>query len=78
MERDEKHVQGSGLFRGRDGLALELEFAKLRPANPIQVGTGTHVLQEHQQGVTVFVFDWFKIHLTEVLGPQHTLRKYIR
>lgn len=78
MECDEKHVQGSGLIGGRDGLALELEFAKLRPANPIQVGTGIHVLQEHQQGITMLVFDWLKIHLTKVLGPQHSLRKDIR
>lgn len=75
MECDEKHVQGGGLFRGRDGLALELEFAELRPANPVQVGTGVHVLQEHYQGVTMLVFYWLKIYLAEVLGSQHSLRK---
>lgn len=74
MEGDQQHVQGCGLLRGRYGLALELEFAKLRPANPVQVGTGIHVLQEHQQGVSMLVFDWFKVHLTKVLGPQHSLR----
>lgn len=78
VERDEEYVQGGGLFGGRDGLALELQFAKLRPANPVQVGTGVHVLQEHQQSVTVLVFDWLKIHLTNVLGSQHSLRKDIR
>ena len=75
MERDEKHVQGGGLFGGRDGFALELQFAELRPADPVQVGTGVHVLQEHDQGVAVLVFDWLEIHLAEVLGSQHSLRK---
>ena len=74
MQSDEEHVQGGGLLRGRDGLALELEFTELRPADPVQVGTGVHVLQEHQQGVTVLVFDWLKIHLTKVLGSKHSLR----
>lgn len=78
MESDEKHVQSSGLLGGRDGLALELEFTKRRPANPIQVWTGVHVLQEHQQGVTMLVFDWLVIYLTKVLGPQYPLRKDIR
>lgn len=73
MELNEQNVQGSGLLRGRDGLALELEFAQLRPANAIQVGTGVHVLQEHQQSVPVLVFDWLKIYLTKVLGPQQPL-----
>lgn len=68
MERNEEHVQGSGLFRRRDGLPLELEFTKLRPVYPIQVGTGIHVLQEHQQGVSMLVFNWLKINLAKVLG----------
>lgn len=73
VERDEQHVQGRRLFGGGDGLALELQLAKLRPADAVQVRTGVHVLQQHQQGVTVLVFDWLKIHLTEVLGSQHSL-----
>lgn len=75
MEGDEQHVQGCGLFGGGNGLAVELEFAKLCPANPVQVGTCTHVLKKHQQSVTMLVSDWLEIHLTEVLGTQHPLRK---
>lgn len=75
MEGDEQHVQGCGLFRGRNGLAVELELAKLCPANPVQVGTCTHVLEKHQQSVPMLVSDWLKIHLTKVLGAQHPLRK---
>lgn len=69
MQRDEEHVQGGGFFRRGNRLALELEFAELRPAHPVQVGTGVHVFEEDEESVTVFVFDWLKIHLTKVLGP---------
>lgn len=78
MECDEKHVQCGGLFGGGDRLALELQFTELCPPYPVQVRAGAHVLEEHQQGVTMLVFDWLEIHLTKVLGPQHTLRKHIR
>lgn len=68
MEFNEQDVQGGGLLRRRDGLALQLQFAELRPANAVQVGTSAHVLQQHQQSIAVLVFDWLEIHLPEVLS----------
>lgn len=73
MQGDEQHVQGGGLFRGWYGLALELEFAELHPANSIQVGAGVHVLEKHQQSTTMLVFDGLEVDLAKVLCPQHTL-----
>lgn len=76
MEFNEQYIQGGGLLGRRDGLALQLQPAELRPANAVQVGTSAHVLEQHQQCVAVLVFDWLEIHLPEVLSAQQALHAH--